>query len=185
MRTQTLNYPPSTQIINSEPSTPQLRPPETLFMGTSLVRKRTPLVPYRRPLPKVLRGSEGGGCFLLGVAPLEWHNPWSPRRVNENLSPKPSAIKKPHESYICVNEKRSIFLGDLPRRCGSTPSTFAHTSTFGASASACRSRTREVFEKWTDPRIGKGIAECAIRWIVIGKLHTCSTQDCWLDLSLA
>ena len=27
------------------------------YRGTSLVRKRTPLGPYRRPMPRVLRGS--------------------------------------------------------------------------------------------------------------------------------
>ena len=39
-------------------------------MGTALTRKRTPLGPYRRPLPWVLRGSKEGGRFLMGEVPL-------------------------------------------------------------------------------------------------------------------
>ena len=40
------------------------------YRGTSLIRKRTPLGPYRRPMPKVLGGSQGGGRFLMGEVPL-------------------------------------------------------------------------------------------------------------------
>ena len=39
--------------------------------GTSLIRKRTPLGPYRRPTPGVLGGSKGGGRFFMGEVPLE------------------------------------------------------------------------------------------------------------------
>ena len=38
--------------------------------GASLIRKRTPLGPYHRPVPKVLGGSQGGGRFLTGEVPL-------------------------------------------------------------------------------------------------------------------
>jgi len=31
------------------------------YRGTSLIRKRTPLGPYRRPMPRVLGGCQGGG----------------------------------------------------------------------------------------------------------------------------
>ena len=41
-----------------------------VYRGTSLVRKRTPLGPYRRPIPKVLGGSEGDGRFLMGEVTL-------------------------------------------------------------------------------------------------------------------
>ena len=41
-----------------------------VYRGTSHTRKRTPLGPYRRPLPRVLGGSQGGGCFLMGKLPL-------------------------------------------------------------------------------------------------------------------
>ena len=34
-------------------------------MGASLTGKRTPLGPYRRPMPRVLGGSWGGGRFLM------------------------------------------------------------------------------------------------------------------------
>ena len=38
--------------------------------GTQLIRKRTPLGLYRRPMPRVLGGSQGGGRFLMGEIPL-------------------------------------------------------------------------------------------------------------------
>ena len=38
-----------------------------VYRGTPVTRKRTPLGPYRRPMPRVLEGSYGGGCFLMGV----------------------------------------------------------------------------------------------------------------------
>jgi hypothetical protein len=34
------------------------------YRGTSLIRKRTHLGPYRRPMPKVLRAPGGVGVFL-------------------------------------------------------------------------------------------------------------------------
>ena len=40
------------------------------YRGSSLVRKRAPLGPYSRPLPRVLWRSSGGGRFLLGEVPL-------------------------------------------------------------------------------------------------------------------
>jgi hypothetical protein len=40
------------------------------YRGTSLVRKRTPLGPYRRSIPRVLGGSYGGGRFLMSEVPL-------------------------------------------------------------------------------------------------------------------
>jgi hypothetical protein len=48
--------------------TPHPRPytihPEP-YRGTSLIRKRTPLGPYRRPMPRVL-GAQGGWAFFYG-----------------------------------------------------------------------------------------------------------------------
>ena len=41
-----------------------------LYRGTSLTRKRTPLRPYRTPMPRVLGGSKGGGRSLVGEVPL-------------------------------------------------------------------------------------------------------------------
>jgi hypothetical protein len=40
------------------------------YRGTSLIRKRIPLGPYRRPMPRVLGGSLGGGRFLMSEVPL-------------------------------------------------------------------------------------------------------------------
>ena len=37
--------------------------------GTSLTRKRSPLGPYRRPMPRVLWGSYGGWAFSYGRGP--------------------------------------------------------------------------------------------------------------------
>ena len=39
-------------------------------MGTSLIRKRTPLGPFHRPMPRVLGGSLGVGRFLMGEVTL-------------------------------------------------------------------------------------------------------------------
>ena len=53
-----------------------LKPPgalalESNYRGTSLIRNRHPLGPYRRPLPRVLvGGSYGDGRFLMGEVPL-------------------------------------------------------------------------------------------------------------------
>ena len=40
------------------------------YRGTSLTRKRTPLGPYRKPMPRVLGVSQGCGRFLMGEVPL-------------------------------------------------------------------------------------------------------------------
>jgi len=37
---------------------------ERSYRGKSLIRKRTPLRPYRRPMPRVVGRSWGGGRFL-------------------------------------------------------------------------------------------------------------------------
>ena len=42
----------------------------SMYRGTSLIRKRTPLGLYRRPMPRVLGGFWGGGRFLMGEVPL-------------------------------------------------------------------------------------------------------------------
>ena len=43
----------------------------TVYRGTPLKRKRSPLGPYRRPVPRVLGGSQGGGRFLMSEVPLQ------------------------------------------------------------------------------------------------------------------
>ena len=40
-------------------------PSKCAYRGTSLIRKRTPIGPYHRPMPRVLGGSYGGGRFLV------------------------------------------------------------------------------------------------------------------------
>ena len=40
------------------------------YRATSRTRKRTPLGPYRRPMPRVLGGSVGGGRFFMSEVPL-------------------------------------------------------------------------------------------------------------------
>ena len=44
--------------------------PRDRYRGTSIIRKRPPLGPYCRPMPRVLGGSEGGGRFLMSEVPL-------------------------------------------------------------------------------------------------------------------
>ena len=47
------------------------------FSYTSLERKRTPLGPYRRPIPRVQGGSWGGGAFSYGRGtPVEYFDEW-------------------------------------------------------------------------------------------------------------
>ena len=43
---------------------------QNVYKGTSLSIKGNPLGPYKRPMPNVLRGAEGGGRFLMGEVPL-------------------------------------------------------------------------------------------------------------------
>ena len=51
------------------------------FRGTSLMRKRIPLGPYRRSTPRVLGGSWGGGRVLMGEVSLH-----APNRVPHILN---------------------------------------------------------------------------------------------------
>jgi len=46
------------------------RPPVVSYRVTSLIRKRTPLGPYRRPVPRALWWSWGGWRFLMSEVPL-------------------------------------------------------------------------------------------------------------------
>jgi hypothetical protein len=41
-----------------------------VYRGTSLARKHNPLGPFRRPMPRVLGGSQVGERCLMGEAPL-------------------------------------------------------------------------------------------------------------------
>ena len=41
-----------------------------VYRGTSVIRKRTPVGPYSRTMPRVLGGSQGGLRFLMGEVPL-------------------------------------------------------------------------------------------------------------------
>jgi len=40
-----------------------------VYRGTSLMRKRTPLGPYRGPMAGIPKGSWGGEHFLMGEVP--------------------------------------------------------------------------------------------------------------------
>ena len=40
------------------------------YGGTPLIRKRASQGPYRRPTPRILGGSQGGGYFLMGEVPV-------------------------------------------------------------------------------------------------------------------
>ena len=39
------------------------------YRSTSFITQRNPLGPYRRPMPRVLGGSKGGGRFVMGEVP--------------------------------------------------------------------------------------------------------------------
>ena len=74
----TLSHPLAPQKHTMRPSSPtppcrvqkEPRGAPGPYRGTSLIRIRTPLGPYRRPMPRVLGGSQGGGRFLMGEVPL-------------------------------------------------------------------------------------------------------------------
>ena len=57
------------------------------YRGTSLmIRKRSPLRPYRRPVPRVLGGSQGGGRFLMSEVTLyAGCDPAEFRRVRDQI----------------------------------------------------------------------------------------------------
>jgi hypothetical protein len=65
-------------------SDPVLPTPQTLshklYRGSSLIRPPSPLGPYSRNTARVLRGSSGGGRFLMGEVPL--------LNLKPNLTPK-------------------------------------------------------------------------------------------------
>jgi len=46
------------------------RYPDKLYRGTSLIRNRHPVGPYRRNMPRLLWRSTGGGGFLISEVPL-------------------------------------------------------------------------------------------------------------------
>ena len=50
--------------------TPGATPHPKPYRGTSLIRKRHPLDPYRRPIPGALGGSKRAGRFFIGGVPL-------------------------------------------------------------------------------------------------------------------
>ena len=79
---------------------------ETLLRGIPLTRKRTPLGPYCRPMPRVLGGSHGGERFLMGEVPvqvsqalLEIKKTHCPR-VIVGL-PSPRSIGPPEGRFVC------------------------------------------------------------------------------------
>jgi len=45
--------------------------PGLYYRGTSIIRKRTHLGPYRRPMPTFLGVSHGGRCLLIGRYPCK------------------------------------------------------------------------------------------------------------------
>jgi hypothetical protein len=51
------------------------------YRGTSLRRNNPPIGPYNRPMPMALRGSYGGGRFLMSGVPL-----YGPERVRDSWS---------------------------------------------------------------------------------------------------
>ena len=56
--------------------------PDSMYRGTSLIRNSAPLGPYRRPMPRALGWSKGGGRFLMSeVTPHRIPTPDSMDRV--------------------------------------------------------------------------------------------------------
>ena len=65
-----------------------------VYRGTSPIRKRTPLGPYRRTIPRALWGSWGGGRFLMGEVPLYTLN---------QLLQTPSEVRSLNTEHLSLN----------------------------------------------------------------------------------
>ena len=89
--------PPALSQCNSRTKIPPPLPPlahRTVdYRGTSFTGKRTSLGPYRRPMPRVLGGSWGGGRFLMGEVPLkvktQQSGPFSAEKCSREGDPEP------------------------------------------------------------------------------------------------
>ena len=68
--------------------------PAATYRGTTLIRERLTLGPYRRPMLRVVGGSQGVGRFLVGEEPL-----YSLQR-NFSLAPRPPACAHRDTSFI-------------------------------------------------------------------------------------
>ena len=75
------------------------------YRGTSLIRKRTLLGPYRRPMPRVLGESWWGGRFLMGEVPLYGRANCSTEQAKQ--SPPPLFfLPLPQFTHLRVEESR-------------------------------------------------------------------------------
>ena len=75
------------------------------YRGTSLTRKRTPLGPYREPMPRVLGGSLGGWSFLTGEVPLHRLN--IHLRFNE-FEDEPNFTRTELEANLAHKKKKPV-----------------------------------------------------------------------------
>ena len=64
------------------------------YRGTSLTRNRTPLGPYRKPMPRVLRGCKGGGRFFMGEVPRSSRLPPRLQPCRQHLALLPSLVPR-------------------------------------------------------------------------------------------
>ena len=60
-----------TQTLSVQSCTIPQKLPSDPYRGFSLTRKRTPLEPYRMPMPRVLGGAWKGRRFFMGKVPLQ------------------------------------------------------------------------------------------------------------------
>ena len=92
------------------------------YKGISLIRKGTPLGPYRTPMPRVLGGSYGGGRFRMGEVCLYTSIALLSRPCIKHPSVQgPKCIKRiDHRSR---EEARCIRRGISLRPLSATPST--------------------------------------------------------------
>ena len=62
--------PAEVERAEQEKDDAQVTPLPSFYLSTSLIRKRTPLGPYRGSTSKSLGGSRGGERFLMSEVPL-------------------------------------------------------------------------------------------------------------------
>ena len=95
-----------------------------MYRGTSLVRKRTPVGPYRRPTPRVQGGLRGVGIFL-------WAR-YSCRLLRDRLFG--SRIPKAH---IYPRLEKRVLHNPLNLKSPTWPHPFRHKKAAGHGAPGC------------------------------------------------
>ena len=120
---------------------------EPYYRGTSLTRKRNPLGPYRRPMPRVLGGTWRGGRFLMGEVPL--YSIASHERIGQRKLLHGWITVKHHNSVLPFLASRGCW-GVTKRPCPQCTCQGAPSSRAGLPSNAIPSLFVEsLFRSWS------------------------------------